>query len=173
MKWYIHFFTNVFLFYGFVLLHCALGCFFIAFTGNYFEEWNEITPQNHIRKFEEQATWRWVPCWRSFLTSIGSSWLVWTLACGCQKWLPARHLSSSCLFFKLSDVSLGSNFVPFFKKVACKVASWLNKFDILALKCVIYQGIEKNLLKQEKVEKWNKRQTSDWLLGYVSPEKMK
>ena len=30
------------------------------------------------------------------------------------------HLSSSsCLFFKFSDVSLGSDFVPFFKKVTC------------------------------------------------------
>ena len=39
---------------------------------------------------------------------------------GCQKWPPARHLSSSRLFFKFSDVSLGSDFVPFFKKVTCK-----------------------------------------------------
>ena len=23
-------------------------------TGDFFEEWNEITPQTHIRKFEEQ-----------------------------------------------------------------------------------------------------------------------
>ena len=38
---------------------------------------------------------------------------------GCQKWLPTRHLSSSRLFFKFSDVSLGSDFVPFFKKVTC------------------------------------------------------
>ena len=25
-----------------------------AVAGNFFEEWNEITPQTHIRKFEEQ-----------------------------------------------------------------------------------------------------------------------
>ena len=25
-------------------------------TGDFFEEWNEITPQTHIRKFEEQTT---------------------------------------------------------------------------------------------------------------------
>ena len=32
---------------------------------------------------------------------------------------PARQLSSSLLVFKLSDVSLGSDFIPFFKKVTC------------------------------------------------------
>ena len=25
----------------------------ILFTGDFYEEWNEITPQTHIRKFEE------------------------------------------------------------------------------------------------------------------------
>ena len=48
-------------------------------TDNYFEEWNEITPQTHIRKFEERAAWGWGPAWGSFLISIGSSGLVQTL----------------------------------------------------------------------------------------------
>jgi hypothetical protein len=26
-----------------------------VFTGDFFEEWNEITPQTYIRKFEEHA----------------------------------------------------------------------------------------------------------------------
>ena len=26
-----------------------------SYTGDFFEEWNEITPQIHIRKFEEQT----------------------------------------------------------------------------------------------------------------------
>ena len=33
----------------------------------------EITPQIHIRKFEEQTAWGRVPCWESFLTSTGSA----------------------------------------------------------------------------------------------------
>ena len=37
-------------------------------TGDFFKEWNDITPQTHIRKFGD-----------SFLTSIGSSGLVRTL----------------------------------------------------------------------------------------------
>ena len=41
-------------------------------TGDIFEEWNEITPQIQIRKFEEQMALRWVPCWELFLTSTGS-----------------------------------------------------------------------------------------------------
>ena len=32
-------------------------------TGDFFEEWNEITPQTHIRKFEEQRALVRVPCW--------------------------------------------------------------------------------------------------------------
>ena len=76
-------------------------------TGQVFSKRIKITPQFHIRRFEEQTTWERVPCWESFLT------------CECQKWLLARHPSSSCLFFKFSDVSLGSDFVPFFKKVTC------------------------------------------------------
>ena len=27
---------------------------FLQFTGDFFEEWNEIIPQTHLRKFEEQ-----------------------------------------------------------------------------------------------------------------------
>ena len=29
----------------------------VAGTGDFFKEWNEITPQIHIRKFEEQTAW--------------------------------------------------------------------------------------------------------------------
>ena len=42
--------------------------------------------------------------------------LGWCGPCECQKWLPARHLSSCRLFFKFSDMTLGSDFVPFFKQ---------------------------------------------------------
>ena len=35
---------------------------------------------------------------------------------GCQKWPPARHPSSSRLFFKFSDVNLVSDFDPFWVK---------------------------------------------------------
>ena len=37
-------------------------------TGDFFQEWNKITPKIHIRKFKEQTA-----CWESFLTSTGSS----------------------------------------------------------------------------------------------------
>jgi hypothetical protein len=37
------------------------------------------TPQIHIRKFKEQTPWGPVPCCESFLTSRGSSGLLWTL----------------------------------------------------------------------------------------------
>ncbi len=39
---------------------------------DFFEEWNETTPQTHIRKFEEHMARGRLPCW-------GSSGLVWTL----------------------------------------------------------------------------------------------
>ena len=39
-------------------------------TGDFFEEWNEITPQTHIRKCEEQMA---PTCWESFLISTGST----------------------------------------------------------------------------------------------------
>ena len=48
-------------------------------TGNFFEEWNEITPQIGIRKFEEQTPLERVSLTQSFLTFIGSSELVRTL----------------------------------------------------------------------------------------------
>jgi hypothetical protein len=40
--------------------HCqtCLTCLFVGLariTGDFFEEWNEITPPIHIRKFEEQT----------------------------------------------------------------------------------------------------------------------
>ena len=28
----------------------------LRITGDFFEDWNEITPQIHVRKFEEQTT---------------------------------------------------------------------------------------------------------------------
>ena len=46
------------------------------YTDDFFEEWNKITPQIHIRKFEEQTAGEQVPWWESFLTSIGYSGLV-------------------------------------------------------------------------------------------------
>ena len=49
------------------------------FTCDFFEERNEITPQIHIHKFEELTAWGQVSCWRSFLSSIGSSGLMRTL----------------------------------------------------------------------------------------------
>ena len=42
-------------------------------TGDFFEEWNKITPQIHIRKFEELMAWERLSCWESFLTSTGSA----------------------------------------------------------------------------------------------------
>ena len=42
-------------------------------TGDFFEGWNEITPQIHIRKLEEQTALERVPFWESFLTSTGSA----------------------------------------------------------------------------------------------------
>ena len=58
-------------------------CYFMIIefwiTGDFFEEWNEITPQTHIRKFEELMAWGQVSCWGAFLTSIGSSGLMQTL----------------------------------------------------------------------------------------------
>ena len=61
---------------------------------NFFEGWNEITPQIHIRKFEEQTGWGWLPCWESFLTSTGSTLIQRRGPYGCQNWPPGR------LFFK-------------------------------------------------------------------------
>ena len=29
----------------------------VTITGEFIEEWNKITPQNHIRNFEEQMAW--------------------------------------------------------------------------------------------------------------------
>ena len=37
-----------FQFFGLYNLGCPGTC-----TGDFFEEWNEITPQTHIRKFED------------------------------------------------------------------------------------------------------------------------
>ena len=39
-------------------------------TGHFFEGWNEITPQSHIRKFEEQVAWKWMPWWETFLSVL-------------------------------------------------------------------------------------------------------
>ena len=58
---------------------CNTGWFLKLDTGDFFEEWNEITPQTHIRKFEEQTAWGQVSCWENFLTFIGSSGLMQTL----------------------------------------------------------------------------------------------
>ena len=41
------------------------------------------------------------------------------MAYGCQKWSPLRHLSSSCMFFKFSDVNLGSDFDSFWENLTC------------------------------------------------------
>ena len=46
-------------------------------TDDFFEEWNEITSQIHIRKFEELTAQGRVSCLGSFMTSIESSWLMW------------------------------------------------------------------------------------------------
>ena len=40
-------------------------------TGQIFSKRIEITPQIHIRKFEELIAWGEVSCWESFLTSTG------------------------------------------------------------------------------------------------------
>ena len=48
------------------------------FTGQVFSKGIEITPEIHIRKFD-QIAWGRVPCWGSFLTSTWFSGLVWTM----------------------------------------------------------------------------------------------
>ena len=38
---------------GFSLVICHVSLKVKVYTGDFFEEWNEITPQTRIRKFEE------------------------------------------------------------------------------------------------------------------------
>ena len=72
---------------------------------------------------KEHTIWGQVPCWGSFLTSKGFSGLERTLLM--SKWLPARHPSSCHLFFKFSDLNLGSNFDPFWENLTCRVIAVL------------------------------------------------
>ena len=74
----------------------------------------KITPQINIRKFEEQTARGQGPGWESYLTSPDSRGPY-----GYKKLLPARYPSSSRLFFKFSDLNLGSDFDPFSENLTC------------------------------------------------------
>ena len=90
----------------------------------FFQKRTKMRAQIHTGKFEKLMAWGQVPCWGLFLTSKESSGLVGP--CGCQKWTPVRHPLSSYLFFKFSDVTLGSDFDPFWENLICTDVSKRN-----------------------------------------------
>ena len=62
------------------IANCYMGkqgrWLFTTCTGDFFEEWNDITHQTHIRIFEELTACGRLSCWGSFLTLVGSSGLM-------------------------------------------------------------------------------------------------
>ena len=98
--------------------HWVLGPKLPGDAGQVSSKGIKITPQIHIRNFVEHMAWEWM-C----LSGVH----LWHLQgphqlrepCGCQKWIPERYPPPSHLFFKFSNVNLGSDFDPFWENLTC------------------------------------------------------